>query len=75
MRYTTNWHQRATREEIDEVATLDRSIADLRLRRQELIALSSARRSGSPGIATRTGDQASAHAAHGQRNRPNPSVI
>jgi hypothetical protein len=40
-----------------------------------LIALSSARRSGSLGMATRMGDEASAHAAHGQRNRPKPSVI
>jgi len=37
MRYTTNWHQRATRDEIDEVAALDRSIADLRLRRQAIL--------------------------------------
>jgi hypothetical protein len=31
------WHQRATRDEIDEVAAIDRSMADLRRRRQAII--------------------------------------
>ena len=34
---TANWHQRATQKEIDEVATIDQSIADLRRRRKTII--------------------------------------
>ena len=31
------WHERASRSEINEVATIDRSIADLRRRREAII--------------------------------------